>query len=117
MNNNNLKNEIQSWISLDDQIKSLNEKTRELREKRNSLENKIANYANSNNLLNSIIQINNEKLKITNTKVAEPLTFKYLEKTLNEVIQNDTHIKKIMEHLKEKRIIKIVPEIKRYSNN
>ena len=117
MNNNNLKNEIQTWMCLDNEIKSLNEKTKELREKRNSLENKITNYANSNNLLNSIIQIDNEKLKITNTKVAEPLTFKYLEKTLNDVIKNEIHIKKIMEHLKEKRVIKIIPEIKRFYNN
>ena len=57
------------------------------------------------------------KLKFTNTKVPEPLTFKYLEKTLGEVIKNENQVKLIMEHIRQKREIKVVPEIKRFSNN
>ena len=70
-----------------------------------------------NNLSNATVKISDGKLKFTNTKVQEPLTFKYLEKTLGEVIKNESQVKLIMEHLKQKRSIKIVPEIKRFSNN
>jgi hypothetical protein len=108
---------IQQWVSLDNQLKILNEKTKDLREKRNTLENNITQHASHNNLTNSVIQISDGKLKITNTKVAEPLTFKYLEKTLAEVINNESQRKLIMDRLKEKRSIKIVPEIKRFSNH
>jgi hypothetical protein len=108
---------IQQWVSLDNQLKQLNEKTKELREKRNLLEENITSYASINNLSNTTVQISDGKLKFTDTKVPEPLTFKYLEKTLSEVIKNESQIKLIMEHIKQKRTVKIVPEIKRFSNN
>jgi hypothetical protein len=111
------ENQIQQWVSIDNQLKQINEKAKELREKRNTLEQNITTYASSNNLSNSIIQISDGRLKFANTKVQEPLTFKYLEKTLGEVIKNESQVHVIMEHLKQKRAVKIVPEIKRFSNN
>jgi len=111
------ENQIQQWVQVDNQLKQLNEKTKELREKRNTLEQNITTYASSNNLSNSTIPISDGKLKFINTKVQEQLTFKYLEKTLSEVIKNELQIKLIMEHIRQKRTIKIIPEIKRFSNN
>ena len=111
------ENQIQQWVSLDNQLKQLNEKVKDLRDKRNNLEENITSYASENNLSNATVKISDGKLKFTNTKVQEPLTFKYLEKTLGEVIKNESQVKLIMEHLKQKRSIKIVPEIKRFSNN
>ena len=111
------ENQIQQWVSLDNQLKQLNEKVKDLRDKRNNLEENITSYASENNLSNATVKISDGKLKFTNTKVAEPLTFKYLEKTLGEVIKNESQVKLIMEHLKQKRAVKIVPEIKRFSNN
>jgi TolA-binding protein len=111
------ENQIQQWVSLDNQLKQLNEKVKELRDKRNNLEENITNYASENNLSNATVKISDGRLKFTNTKVPEPLTFKYLERTLGEVIKNESHVNLIMEHLKQKRTIKVVPEIKRFSNN
>jgi hypothetical protein len=113
----NFENQIQQWVLIDNQLKQLNEKTKELREKRSLLEEKITTYASSNNLSSSSIQISDGKLKFQNTRIPEPLTFKYLEKTLGEVIKNESQVKLIMEHVRQKRNIKIVPEIKRFSNN
>jgi hypothetical protein len=109
--------QIQEWVSLDNQLKQLNEKTKELREKRNVLEETITNYASSNNLSNATVNINGGKLKFTNSKIVEPLTFKYLEKSLGEIIKNETQVKQIIEHLKQKRNINVIQEIKRFSNN
>ncbi len=111
------ENQIQQWVSLDNQLKQLNEKVKDLRDKRNNLEENITSYASENNLSNATVKISDGKLKFTNTKVQEPLTFKYLEKTLGEVIKNESQVKLIMEHLKQKRAVKIVSEIKRFSNN
>ena len=111
------ENKIQQWVQLDNQLKQINEKTKELREKRSVLEENITSYASINNLSNTTVQISDGKLKFADTKVTEPLTFKYLEKALNEVIKNESQIKLIMEHIKQKRTVKIVPEIKRFSNN
>jgi hypothetical protein len=111
------ENQIQQWVLLDNQLKQLNEKVKDLRYKRNDLEENITTYASENNLSNATVKISDGKLKFTNTKVQEPITFKYLEKTLAEVIKNESQVKLIMEHLKQKRSVKIVPEIKRFSNN
>ena len=111
------ENQIQQWVQIDNQLKELNEKSKTLREKRNTLEENITNYVSSNNLSNATVNISDGKLKFVNTRVPETLTFKYLEKTLNEVIKNESQVKIIMEHIKQKRNIKIVPEIKRFSNN
>jgi len=111
------ENHIQQWVSIDNKLKQLNENVKEMREKRKILEQSITNYASSNNLSNATIQISDGKIKFANTKVQEPITFKYLEKTLVEVIKNESQVKLIMEHIKQKRNIKIVSEIKRFSNN
>jgi hypothetical protein len=111
------ENQIQQWVLVDNQLKILNDKMKTLRETRNALSGNITNYAEKNNLSNSTVNITDGKLKFVNTKVQAPLTFKYLEKTLGEVIHNEVQAKYIVEQLKDKREIKIVPEIKRFSNN
>jgi len=111
------ENQIQQWVLVDNQLKTLNDKMKVLRETRNSLSGNITNYAEKNNLSNSIVNISDGKLKFVNTKVQAPLTFKFLEKTLGEVIHNEVQAKYIVEQLKDKRDVKIVPEIKRFSNN
>jgi hypothetical protein len=111
------ENQIKQWVNHDNQLKELNENIRKLRENKNILEKNITTYATSNNLSNTTIKINNDKLKFSNTRVPEPLTFKYLEKTLGEIIKSETQVQFIMEQLKQKRIIKVIPEIKRFSNN
>ena len=109
--------QIQQWVQIDNQLKQLNDKAKELRDKRNLLDQNITNHAFSNNLSNSTVKISDGRLKFVNTKVQEPLTFRYLEKTLSEIIKNESQVKLMMEHIREKRSVKIVPEIKRFSNN
>ena len=111
------ESKIQQWVSLDNQLKQLNEKVKDLRDKRNDLEENITSYASENNLSNATVKISDGRLKFANTKVQEPLTFKYLERTLGEVIKNEVQVRLIMEHLKDKRSFKMVPEIKRFSIN
>ena len=110
------ENNIQKWVAVDNQLKSLNDKIKTLRETRNTLSGDITNYAQKNNLSNSTVNISDGKLKFVNTKVPAPLTYKFLEKTLGEVIRNEIQAKQIVDQIKDKREIKIVPEIKRFSN-
>lgn len=113
----NFENEIKKWVSVDNEIKNLNEKTKLLRDTRNKLSESIINYANEKKISNSMIKITDGKLKFTNTKVTEPLTFKYIEQTLAQIIMNESQLKYIIEHLKNKRTSKVIPEIKRYSDD
>ena len=107
---------IQHWVSLDNQLKILNEKVREIRDKKTNVGNSINTYIETNNLSNATIQISDGKLKFANTKVTPPLSFKYIEKSLGEIIKNEAQVKQIIDYLKQKREYKVVPEIKRFSN-
>lgn len=108
---------IQQWVSIDNQLKIYNDKIRELREKRSDVTETIMEQATDKNLTKSVIQISDGKLKITETRVPEPLTYKYLEKCLSEIIKSEDQVTQIMDYIKKKREIKVVSEIKRFSNN
>jgi hypothetical protein len=105
---------IQKWVSLDNQLKLLQEKTKELREQKQTLNKKIIEYTEQNNLSNATIQISDGKLKCVNTKVTAPLTYKFLEKSLGEIISNPHQVDQIMNYLKEKRESKMISEIRRF---
>ena len=113
----NFENQIQQWVQLDNDIKQINDTVKSLKDKRNALEENITRHAFSNNMSNTTVKISDGKLRFTNTKVQEPLTFRYLERTLGEIIKSESQVKLMMDHIRQKRSVKFVPEIKRFSNN
>ena len=113
----NFEQTIQQWLLLDNQIKKYNENLKELRTKRENIEQKLSKHALNNNLMNSVIKTTDSKLKFVNTKITSPLTFKYIEKTLGEIIKNTEQVNTIVNYIKNNREHKVVPELKRYYNN
>ena len=109
--------QIKEWIQLDNQLKILNEKVKEIREKRHGLNNYIIEQVSKNNNLKNQITLPDGKIKFAQTNLAAPLTFKYVEKCLGEVIRNENQVKQIIDYIRSKREIKSVYEIKRISNN
>ena len=107
------ESKIQQWVSLDNQLKQINEKVKDLRDKRNDLEENITSYASENNLSNATVKIGDGRLKFTNTKVQEPLTFKYLEKSLSEMVKNESQVKQMVDYIKRNRDIKTVSHVER----
>ena len=108
---------IKQWVTIDNQMKQLSDELKELRDKKNNLNDTIFSQVETSNLANSTIQISDGKLKFISTKETQQLTFKYLETCLHEIIKNEDQVNKIVEYIKNKREIKYVPEIKRlYSN-
>ena len=104
---------IQEWVTVDNQIKTLNQEIKELRGNRNSLTNNIFTYAESNNLENAIIQITDGKLKFQNLKQTAPISFKLVKEVLNECIDNEEHVEAIITAIKNKRESKYTYDIKR----
>ena len=115
-NSNNLEKTIQNWVELDNELKRINEKAKDIRTRKNDIEDKIMTYVEDNNMSNSFINITDGKLKFCETKQTAPLTLGFLEKCLGEVIANQGQVKQIVEYIKSKRETKTVPEIKRYYN-
>jgi len=113
----NFEQTIQQWILLDNQVKIYNEKLKELRNKRDNIEEKLSQHALNNNLTNSTIKTSDGKLKFVNTKTMSPLTFKYLEKSLGEIIKNTEQVNAIMNHIRNNREHRVEHELKRFYNN
>ena len=111
------ENQVQQWISVDNQLKTVNEKARELRENRNALCESIVTYVDEHEMHNATIKISDGRLRFVETNVASSLTYKHLEKCLSEIIKNEAQVAHIVEYVKKNREIKTVSEIKRTYNN
>lgn len=108
---------IKKWVALDNQIKTLSDKTKQLRNDKNTLEEGIITYVETNNLSNATVNISDGKLRFTSSKQTAPLTLKYVEECLLKCIGNESQVAKIMEVIKESREVKYTSDIKRYSAN
>mgnify|MGYP006138509705 FL=1 len=107
---------VQNWVSLDNELRILSNKVRIIREERSTLGETISSYVESKELQNATIEISDGKLKFQNFKVSQPLTYKLVETCLNDVMDEE-QVKKIIKYIKSKREVKMVSDIKRsYSN-
>lgn len=113
----NFEQQIQQWVSIDNQMKTLGERMKELRDKKNTIAEQINTYIENNKMHNTTIKLTDGQIKFINIKETQPLTFKYLETCLSEIIKNEEHVNKIIEYVKNKRDVKYVQEIKRLYNN
>ena len=111
------ENNIKNWVALDSEIKTLGEKQKELRTKKNALCTNIMQEVEEKNLQQAIVNITDGKLKFTQTKQTSPLTLAFIDRCLKEVIPNESQVELIMNYIKEKRESKMISEIKRYYSN
>ena len=108
--------QVQQWVSIDNQMKNLNEQLKALREQKNTLSEKISEHIETENI-STIVRLSDGQLRFVKVKDTQQLTFKYLETCLSEIIKNEEQVKKIVEYIKNKREVKYVSEIKRLYNN
>jgi hypothetical protein len=109
--------QVQQWVTIDNQMKLLNDRMKELRDKKNTLSDNINEHIENSNLSNSSVKLSDGQLKFVKVKDTQQLTFKYLETCLHEIIKNDEQVNKIVEYVKNKREVKYVSEIKRLYTN
>jgi len=109
---------VQKWVLIDNQIKIVNEKTKKMREMKNSLSEDICKYMNDNDLINKKIGITNGELRIVEKKDYSPLSYGYIEKKLEEIIPDKSHVEFIIQYLKDNREITLSQEIRsNYNKN
>jgi len=109
---------VQKWVLIDNQLKIVNEKTKKMREMKNILSEDICKYMNDNDLINKKIGITNGELRIVEKKDYSPLTYGYIEKKLEEIIPDKSHIEFIIQYLKDNREITVSQEIRsNYNKN
>jgi septal ring factor EnvC (AmiA/AmiB activator) len=108
---------IKKWVHLDTQIKKLNDDIKEIRNEKNKISDNIIGFVDDNKLNSSTIKISDGKLKFAETKQTAPITLKFLETCLLETIGDQDKVNQLITYIKDRREIKLIPEIKRYYNN
>ena len=111
-----LEKQIKEWVSIDNKLKMHQEMVKELRSQRNEIGSDILMYVNTNKLDNAVIEISDGRLKFNNTKITSPLTFRFIKDCLNDCITDTKIVEQIIEHIKNKRDIKYIKDIKRFYN-
>ena len=113
MDHNVFVDNIKKWVILDNKLKVLNDKCKELREEKNEVSDKINVFVEENNLDENVVEITGGKLKFTKNKIQGSITYKLLEKCLADLFPEE-QVNRIIDHVKNNRETNIVPEIKRY---
>ena len=108
---------IKKWVWIDNQLKSVNERVKQLRDEKNTMEETIMTYVETNNLSNATINITDGKLRFVSSKQTAPLTLKYVEECLGKCISNPAQVKQVMQVIKENREVKYSADIKRQVNS
>jgi len=103
---------VQKWVLIDNQLKIVNEKTKKMREMKNTLSQDICEYMNANNMIDKKIGITNGELKVVDKKEYSPLSYGYIEKKLQEIIPDKSHVEYIIQYLKDKREINVSQELR-----
>ena len=118
MNKSQFETSIQKWVSIDNQIRIINERTKLLRDEKNHLEESILHHIDTNKLNNAVVSISDGKLKFVNLKQTAPISIKFVEECLTKCISNKEHVERIMKYIKDSRPSKYIPDIKRtYTDN
>lgn len=104
---------VKQWVTIDNQLKIVNEKTRLMRERKQKINQEICDYAVQHNIDHKYIEISDGTLKFFKRKEYKPITYTFLEKSLSEIIPNKDHVSFIINHIKDKREIIIHDDIRR----
>ena len=91
----NFQGDIKKWVSLDSQLKILNEQTREIRNERNNLADTIFDFVDEHNLSTSTIKISDGKLKFAQNKQTAPITLGFLEGCLTDYFMTKQRLTKL----------------------
>ena len=83
---------IKNWVSIDNELKKINEHIKLLRSQKTENYENIIRYIKSNNLDKATIEISDGKLYFAPIIQRPSLTFKYIEQCLNKCIQNQDQV-------------------------
>lgn len=111
------ENNIKKWVTIDNQIRELNDSLKILRDEKNNITNELNKIANENeNYRQAKININGGSLKFQVRKETKPLSLKFIKSCLKEFISDEDNVDKVINYIKESREFSYVEEIKRTYN-
>ena len=101
----NFKEEVKTWIQLDNEIQEYEKKIKELKKRRNKeLEPSITSFMVTHNI--SDLNTGGGKIKCTPRNTKQTLNKVYIEENLKKVIQDDNIIQQAMNNILNNREVK-----------
>ena len=112
----NFKEEVKTWIQLDNEIQEYEKKIKELKKRRNKeLEPSITTFMINHNI--SDLNTGGGKIKCTPRNTKQTLNKGYIEENLKKVIQDDNIIQQAMNNILNNREIKTTYKLQIAKNN
>lgn len=111
-----LKNDITLWVTLDNQLKLINEKTKKMREMKQGASERICGYMKENDVKNKIKIKDGElnaEIRLYEKKEYSPLTYTYIESCLKKIIRDEEQVEYVIQFLKENREVTSSPDIRK----
>ena len=109
-----LKYDIQQYVSIDEELKQLQAKTKLLRERKRELNTTIINNISkkTSNLDKLKINIDKKYIKFSNITQYQPLTITYIQSCLEQCIDEPENVEYIIDLIKKSRKKQVSKEIK-----
>lgn len=108
-----LDENIKRWVVLDNQCKTLNQQIKDVREKKNTLNDEILGYFNEKNTKFPTINISDGRLTYSSIKQGNIISYKFLDECFKEFFEDENDAEQLMDLIKTKRTFNIVHSIKR----
>jgi hypothetical protein len=107
---------IQKWVAIDSQLKTIHEKVKKARETKHQLMTNIYQYVEKKALTNTKIEISDGDLRFYDKREYQPISFGYVEECLEALLKDPKQVETIMDYLHEHREVKISKDIRRHYN-
>lgn len=107
---------IQKWVNIDTQLKSVHEKVKKARETKTQLLSNIYKYVEKKSLEDTTIEISDGELRFYEKREYQPISFGYVERCLEAILNDKKQIEYIMDYLHDHREVRITKDIRRVFN-
>ena len=109
-----LQTDIKQFVSIDDELKQLQEKTKLLRERKRELNSSIIEDISKkhSNIDKLKINLDNRSIKFSNITHYQPLSMTYIQECLEKCIDEDENVEYIIDLIKTSRKKQVHREIK-----
>lgn len=112
----NFETYMSKWVILDNRQKQLQKELQQLKNEKQEISEYVLNHVVNNDMTNTTVSLKDGRIRFNSVNTTQPLTFKYLESCLGNIIKNPEQIKIILGHIKSSRDAKTSLEIHRYYN-
>jgi hypothetical protein len=104
---------IQKWVAIDSQLKTIHEKVKKARETKHQLMANIYEYVDKKSLKDTKIEISDGDLKFYEKRDYQPISFSYVEDCLDKIMADKKQVEYIMNYLHENREVRLTKDIRR----